>query len=246
MVKKSRKSREEWKIYKNVFDQFTERLIFKLITEGHFERLSIPIALGKEANIFLGETKTGENVIVKIYRLENCNFNKMYYYISSDPRFIGLENQKRKVVFSWVQREYRNLLLAREKIRVPTPLTFKHNVLVMEHIGEDDRSCLQLKNADVNNYEEMSEKIIKNMEKLIETGIIHGDLSEFNILVQNQEPIFIDFSQAMPVETIDGAEYLKRDIKNVVRYFKKVGVKLDQEEIETKLVKKLIEKIGEK
>jgi RIO kinase 1 len=217
MVRKSRKGREEWKTYKNVFDSFTERNIFTLSSKGYFNRLVSPLALGKEANIFIAEKDDGY-VIVKIYRLANCNFNKMFNYISTDPRFIGIENQKRKVIFTWVQREYRNLLTARNKIKVPTPLTFKDNILVMEMIGNPAE---QLKNDVPENIEEFFEKTIECMKELINAGLVHGDLSEFNILNDDGEPIFIDMSQSTTIKAYDAKELLVRDVQNITRFFSK-------------------------
>lgn len=221
MVRKSRKSREEWKIYNNVFDEFTKRNIFQLSTQGHFKDLDSPIALGKEANVFYAEKKDGTSVVVKIYRLENCNFNKMYSYISTDPRFVGLENQRRKVIFSWVQREYRNLLIAREKINVPIPLAFKDNILITSFIGNEEPAP-QLKDAQPKNPQEFLDKIIRNIKLLCDAGLVHGDLSNFNILNYEEEPIFIDFSQSMPITTQGAREYLERDIKNVLSSFKRI------------------------
>ena len=92
-------SKEKWKVYKNVFSEFSLRTLFKLSSEGHFEELEQPINMGKEANVFMGKTKEGTEVIIKIYRLENCNFNKMHEYIAADPRYLELSNQKRAIVF---------------------------------------------------------------------------------------------------------------------------------------------------
>ena len=217
MVRKSRKGRQEWKTYKNVFDSFTERNIYTLASKGYFKELTSPLALGKEANIFLAEKDDGY-VIVKIYRLENCNFNKMYSYISTDPRFIGLDNQKRKVIFSWVQREYRNLLTARDKIRVPTPIAFKDNILVMELIGD---VADQLKNDVPKDIDGFFEKVVAQMKLLLTAGLVHGDLSEFNILNDNGEPVFIDMSQSTTIKAFDAKELLERDVKNVLRFFSK-------------------------
>ena len=243
MVRKSRKSREEWKIYKNVFDQFTTRKLFDLASQGYIGELEQPVALGKEANIFLAHNKDDNPVIVKIYRLENCNFNKMHSYINSDPRFTGLENQKRKIVFSWVQREYRNLMIAREKIKVPTPILFRDNILLMEMIGEEEIAP-QLKDSEPENPKEFCEKIIKNIELLMDAGLVHGDLSDFNILNNNEEPIFIDFSQATPLKTHGAREMLERDIKNVLAHFKR-SLKPDTEKIKQKILKKFDELVSD-
>ncbi|MFT4304627.1 MAG: serine protein kinase RIO, partial [Candidatus Woesearchaeota archaeon] len=76
-------TREKFKTYGNVFDEFTLRNLFKLNSQGYFEDFLTPIALGKESNVFSAIRKDGKKVIVKIYRLENCDFNKMYDYIKA-------------------------------------------------------------------------------------------------------------------------------------------------------------------
>jgi len=235
MVRKSRKSRAEWKIYKNVFDSFTEKNLFLLSSQGHFVELNQPIALGKEANVFLARKKDDTHIIVKIYRLENCNFNKMFYYISADPRFLGLENQKRKVIFSWVQREYRNLLLAREQITVPTPIAFKDNILLMKLIGEDVPAP-KLKDHIPENPEKFFKKVIKRIKQLIDANLIHGDLSEFNILNHKNDPVFIDMSQSTPLKTQNSRELLERDLVNVCKFFNK-HMKVDVEAVKKDVFK---------
>lgn len=241
MVRKSRKGREEWKIYKNVFDSFTEKNIFSLSSQGYFEELIGPIALGKEANVFLASRKDDTFVAVKIYRLENCNFNKMYSYIRSDPRFNGLENQKRKVVFNWVQREYRNLLVARNKTRVPTPIAFKDNIIIMDFIGSEQEAAPMLKDSFPVKPIKFFEEVIEGIIGLLEAGIVHGDLSDFNILNHDESPVFIDMSQGTVLKDQDSENLLRRDLKNVFRAFR--TIKIDEEEITKRVVDKfLIEK----
>ena len=91
-------TREKFKTYGGVFDEFTNRTLFRLITRGHIEGLQSPISIGKEAQVFSALTKNNKKVAVKIYRLETCDFNRMYEYIRTDPRFDNLKKQRRKVI----------------------------------------------------------------------------------------------------------------------------------------------------
>ena len=224
-----RKSREEWKVYKNVFDNATLRNIHKLSSQGHFEELKSPVALGKESNVFIA-VKGKKRIIAKIYRVENCNFNKMYEYIAPDPRYAGIKKRRRLIIFSWVQREYRNLLKAREVIRVPAPIAVRDNVLLMELIGGRIPAPM-LKDSEMNNPGVFFEKVLGNVKKLYKAGMVHADLSEFNILNHEQEPVFIDWSQATTTRHPQADDFLRRDLKNIVKYFNKQGLRLDKEEV---------------
>jgi len=225
------RSREAWKTYGNVFDSFTIKNLQKLAAQGLFEELSTSVAIGKEANVFSAKTLEDSFVAVKIYRLENCNFNKMFTYIAQDPRYMHLKGDRRRIIFAWTQREYRNLMKAREVIRVPTPLAFKDNILITEYISEGDDAAPQLKDAYVDDYEKTFNQIIEMIKKLYKKGLVHGDLSAFNILMQDQQAVFIDFSQGTAVETPNAKELLRRDLEVLCAYFKKQGIKKDPEEI---------------
>ncbi len=228
------KEKEEWKTWGDVFDEFTFRTLFKLKSQGHFDKMLSPVSIGKESNVFTAE-KEGSFVIIKIYRLSVCDFNRMYDYIKFDARFLHLRKNRRKVVFSWTQREYRNLLKAREaNVRVPTPIAFMNNVLVEEFIG-DKAASPKLKDLLPRNKKKFFDKVVLYMERLNDIGLAHGDLSEYNILNFNDEPVFIDMSQATTRDSGRYDELLERDIKNMARFFNKIGLKTSEEDILTKI-----------
>jgi RIO kinase 1 len=226
----AKKSKEIWKVYKNVFDDFTTKLLFKLITQGIFEGLEGPVKIGKEANIFTALRKDSTRVIVKIYRLHSCNFNKMYDYIKLDPRFTNLKKKRREVIFAWVQREHRNLIKARAAgVRVPTALTSLYNIVVLEFIG-DEEIAMQLKDHRPLDREKFFDAVVENMRLLYKkAGIVHGDLSEFNILNYKEHPVFIDFSQSTTIDSPNAEELLERDVRNICRFFRKIGMKPDEQ-----------------
>lgn len=226
-----RKNREEWKIRDNVFDKFTKELLFKIESQGFFDELGSAIKLGKEANIFTARKRDGTWVIVKIYRLQNCNFNKMLEYLRHDPRYMDIRPGKRNMVFKWTEREYRNLLLAREHIKVPLPMKQAFNIIVMELIGNyDDDVSSQLKDDIPQDPDAFATLVLKNIDKLWKKAkLVHGDLSAFNILNHNQKPLFIDFSQSSPTNSPNAKDLLRRDLTNIASFFKKLGVIIDVE-----------------
>lgn len=230
-------TREKFKTYKGVFDNFTIQTISKLITQGYFEGIIGPISIGKEANVFSARTKDGKKVAIKIYRLETCDFNRMYEYIRYDPEFINIKKQRRKVVFAWAKREYRNLLKIRKLgVRVPKPIAVMNNVLIMEFIGNES-PALKLKDHIPENIEKFLEKTIKYMGLFHKNNYVHSDLSEYNILNYKDEPVFIDLSQTMPLNIPESSNYEQRDIKNITKFFNKYGIKITEQEFKEKMSK---------
>jgi len=237
MSKKS-KPKEEFKTWGDVFDRFTQRTVYKLISQGHFEGLESPISIGKESNVFSALKKDGTRVMVKIYRLETSDFNRMRDYIKDDPRYLKLKAGKRGVIFLWVQREYRNLMKAREaNVNVPTPMAFSNNVLVLEFVGDKGVIAPKLKDEIPKNPKDFFDKIITNMKKLHKAGLVHADLSAFNILNYNETPVFIDFSQCTTLESSRADEYLERDIKNICNFFRKLKLKVDEGKVKREVTK---------
>ncbi|MBW2973205.1 serine protein kinase RIO [Candidatus Woesearchaeota archaeon] len=229
-------TREKFKTLKNVFDTFTERNLFKLISQGYFEGLESPIFIGKEANVFTA-LKGRKRVIVKIYRLQTCDFKRMYDYIKFDPRFPNVRKQRRKTVFAWAKREYRNLMKAREAgVRVPTPIACMYNILVMEYIGGKEPAP-KIKDAFPKSPKKFFDAIVSGMRKLFKAGLVHADLSSFNILNHEEKPVFIDMSQTTPLEDPNSKQYLERDIRNICTFFKKRGMKAESEDIKKKIMR---------
>jgi len=230
-------NKEEWKVYGNVFSKHSLELLFKMSSQGYFENLESPVSVGKEANVFTAITKDRERIIAKIYRLENCNFSKMREYLITDPRYVSTTKNSRMIIFTWVQREYRNLMIAREVLKVPRPIAFKDNIILMEFIGDTDPAS-ELKGHPAADPKKFYAKVITNMKKLYSKGLIHGDLSPFNILNYNEEPVFIDFSQGTMKDATNAEELLRRDITNICTYFRKYFTitKDEEEKLYTKII----------
>ncbi len=245
------KYQERFRTASGVFDAFTNRNLFELQTKGHFDELVSPLKIGKEANVFLASANGGKKfVIVNIYRVQNCDFSGMYNYIKQDSRYETLKKNRREIIFAWVQREYKNLHCCYEKkVVVPEPLALKHNILVEELIGNEvsGEVALPLKDADPQDPEKFFEAIIVQLRLMYhKAGLVHGDLSAFNILnLQKtidgelvETPVLIDFSQCTLVKSRPSRELLERDIKNLISYFKKQRLSLDQDEVVARIMAK--------
>jgi len=228
-------SKNKFIAYENVFDESTLKNLYKLISQGYFDRIEGPIKIGKESNVFTVFYKK-EKRVVKIYRTA-ANFKKMYRYMHPDPRFAGIKGTKMTVVHAWARKEYRNLLKSLDKkVICPVPYAVHNNVLCMEYIGGSEPARLLYQHKP-KNPKKFYEKVIKEVKKMLDAKLVHADLSEFNILNFKEKPVIIDFSHAVDLRYPNVKELFKRDIYNLVRFFNKQGLKLDGEKELNKLWK---------
>jgi len=130
-------------------------------------------------------------------------------------------------------------MLAREVIKVPKPIAFKDNILLMEFIGDSDPAP-ELRNSPPKNPKKFYKDVIDNMQKLFKKGMIHGDLSPFNILNHNEKPVFIDFSQSTMTNADNAKELIVRDVKNICIYFRKFFEITEEDEL--KMYNKIVGK----
>ena len=232
-------TREKFKVYKNVFDEFTLQTLHKLSGQGHFDEIRSPVSIGKEANIFTA-AKGNDMVILKIYRVTACDFKRMYDYLKFDPRYTKIRRKLRQVIFTWVQREYHNLLIARKAgIAVPTPYACLNDVIVMEMIGDP---APKLKDLQPSEPHKFFDECMSYVRTLYSAKLVHADLSAFNILNFNDHPIFIDFSQATPIGNPLAEEYLMRDITNLSNHFRGLGIAFDAHVLFASLIPNLNKK----
>ena len=231
----ARRAREAFKVRDDVWDRYTLRVLHQLAARGLVDDETLsPVKIGKEGNVFTAESPAGR-IIVKIYRLETCDFNRMYSYLASDPRFYGLQKKRRKVIFAWARREYINLQKAYAAgVPVPEPLAWKDHVLLMRLIGTAGRPASQLKDIipGEGEVEDWYAQLVTAYRRLYHgAGLVHGDLSPFNILYDAGRLVLIDFSQAVPRSAPAARDAFLRDMRNLAAFFQKHGLAVSPREL---------------
>jgi RIO kinase 1 len=154
-------------------------------------------------------------------------------YLEGDPRFEGIANDKKAVVLAWTKKEFANLQRARAAgVRVPEPIAVQRNVLVMELVGHADDRARRLNEVDVENPETAYTVVREYMRRLYRAGLIHGDLSEYNMIVHDGELVVIDLGQAVTVHHPNAGEFLERDCVNVATFFTRQGLTVDPKDLQ--------------
>ncbi len=223
-----------------VFDKKTLHTFEKLISDGIINILDFPISTGKEGNVFRGITSKKKFVAVKVYRINTSTFKHISGYILGDPRFKSIRKSRKDIIYAWTKKEYKNLeRLNKIDVRAPKPIISINNVLVMEYIGDSKRAAPLMKDVKLKNPEEVFKILIDSISKMYKKAkLVHGDISAFNILMHDNKPYIIDLGQGVLTEHPNSQDFLKRDIHNIVSYFKKFGIRADENKIFEKIVKK--------
>lgn len=219
------KGSEAYKIMAEVFDRSTLFTLYRLANRGLFDELCGAVSTGKEANIFFARDREGNPRAIKIYRIATSDFRTMWRYLAGDPRFRRFRRERRHIVYIWATREFKNLQRAHDAgVAVPEPLDVKKNVLVMEFVGEEEVPYPRMKDCPPKNPGAMFEELFKTVKVLYDKAeLVHSDLSEYNVLV-TPKPVLIDFSMATDIANPMADEWLRRDLQNLVSYFRKLGV----------------------
>lgn len=199
-----------------------------LVKAGILESLGKPLGVGKESDVYDALTQNGERVAVKFHRLGRTSFRQT-------RRLRGYLLNRRHA--SWL---YQSRLAAEREIEalrlvypcgvsVPKPVGHNRHVVVM---GMIDGECL-FRIAELTNPEAILSEILENVRKAyVEADVIHGDLSEFNVvLTPDWNVLIIDWPQFIRTDHPNAEMILKRDLWNILKFFRrKFGVTEDLSE----------------
>lgn len=203
-----------------------------LVDLGVIDEVLRPLMAGKEAQVFL--VRAGEELrVAKVYKdVKHRSFKHRSTY--AEGRRVGNSRRQRAMEkrskygraeeeAAWRSAEVDAIYqLSAAGVRVPRPFDFVEGVLVMELIaGKDGEPAPRL--VDVEFTKKEAKKIffvlIAEVVKMLCAGLVHGDLSDFNVLITEDGPVIIDFPQAIDAAANNNAKrILIRDVKNLQQF----------------------------
>ena len=204
-----------------------------LVEEGVIEGVVRQLMSGKEAMVYVVRAG-GEPRCAKVYKeADQRSFRQAVDYtenrktknsrqaraMAKGTRF-GRQAQERAWQSAEVDALYR---LAAAGVRVPKPYNFHEGVLLMELVtDEDGNAAPRLNDVALSAAEalELHGRLIGEVVRMLCAGVVHGDLSEFNVLVAADGPVIIDLPQAVDAAGNNHApRMLVRDVDNLRRFF---------------------------
>lgn len=204
-----------------------------LMDLGVVDEVIRPLMSGKEAEVFL--VRKGDQMrVAKIYKeASRRSFKHRAEY--TEGRKVRNTRQARAMAKSsrygreeteaaWRTAEVDAIYkLQAAGVRVPEPFDYVEGVLVMELIcGKDGNPAPRLVDVqlDPDDAESMFHVLLTEVVKMLCAGIVHGDLSDFNVLLGPDGPVVIDFPQAVdPAHNNNARKLLVRDVRNLTSFF---------------------------
>jgi RIO kinase 1 len=221
------KRSEQMDSLEEVFDRSTLMTVYHMLNTGYIRKINGVARSGKEARLYWGIGQHRKTIAIKIYLTTSTQFKSgRMMYIEGDERFKGARRDTRSLVNLWALKEFRNLKQARAaKIRVPIPIKVQANVLLMEFIGRNGIPAPLLRETRLNHPARVYDKIAESVRRLFQKAeLVHGDLSEYNIMMVGTEPVLFDMAQAVPPSHPMARIFLERDLAQLNTYFSRIGV----------------------
>ncbi|MCD9471915.1 PA4780 family RIO1-like protein kinase [Photobacterium phosphoreum] len=204
-----------------------------LVEDGLVDDVLSQLMSGKEASVYVVRSG-GKICCAKVYKeIDQRSFKKAVTYregrkVRNSRRARAMEkgskfgrDEQEKV---WQQAEVDALsLLLKADVRAPIPYGCFDGVLLMELITDADGAVAPRLN-DITLTKEQALRdhalMIKYIKRMLCIGLIHGDLSEFNVLVDGQGPVIIDLPQAVDASANNNAKWMfERDVNNMAQYY---------------------------
>jgi RIO kinase 1 len=211
-----------------------------LVDDGMVDEVLYQLMSGKEAQVYV--VRCGDQArCAKVFKeSQKRSFKQAVEYqegrkVRNSRRARAMSKKTRygqkEQEDAWLNAEVDALYrLAAAGVRVPEPFGFVDGVLLMELVTDDDgKAAPRLDDVaftpeQARDYHSM---IIEEVVRMLSAGLIHGDLSEFNVLVEPEGPVIIDLPQAVNAAGNNSAErMLERDVDNMRRYFGKFAPEL--------------------
>ncbi|KAL4859577.1 Serine/threonine-protein kinase RIO1 [Chlorella vulgaris] len=223
------KDRSDRATVEQVLDPRTRMVLFKMLNRGLFSEINGCVSTGKEANVYHASAPDGAEMAIKVYKTAILVFKDRDRYVVGDSRFQRYcKSNPRKMVKLWAEKEMRNLArLHAAGIPSPKPLQLRMHVLVMEFLGTDGVAAPRLKDAGLppaRLRQAYTEMLVMMRTMYQKCHLVHADLSEYNILVHNNELYCIDVSQSVELDHPRAFDFLREDCLHVNDYFRRGGV----------------------
>jgi RIO kinase 2 len=186
------------------------------VKAGVLEAFGKPLGVGKEADVYDALNPKEERIAIKFQRLGRISFRQTIRKRSYTTKRANWLFQSRRAA----HKEFQALkLVFPKKVAVPEPISQNRHAIVMGMI--EGAELAEWK--EIPKPEKVLKEILRNVRKAyLKAGVIHADLSEYNVILKpNMHILIIDWPQYVTRKHPNAQQLLTRDVKNVLTYFKR-------------------------
>jgi len=190
-----------------------------LVKANVIEAFGKPLGVGKESDVYDALTPDGRQVALKFHRLGRTSFKKTKLKRDYTAKYSYTPDWHQQSRIA-AKKEYNALKLLYPKgVAVPEPIKQTRHVLVMGMI----EGAELFRQPELSDAQAVYNEILVNVKRAYrDAHLIHGDLSPFNIILQqSQHILIIDWPQSVSTKHPNAEELLERDLQNVITFFQR-------------------------
>ncbi|SDJ45884.1 serine/threonine-protein kinase RIO2 [Natronorubrum texcoconense] len=197
-----------------------------LVEQDTISEFGSPLGVGKESDVY--EVKSYKPHALKYHREGYTNFREVHKErdYTSDNEHVSWMYTARKAA----EREYDILEELYPDVSVPRPIGQNRHAIVMEKMDGVELSRTKLEDAQVLGVLDL---LVREVARAYEEGYVHADMSEYNVFVSEEGVKVFDWPQAVPTDHENADEFLRRDLTNIVGYFRRKYPKHVPDELES-------------
>ena len=196
--------------YALIFNGLDSLALHALSGRGSLRALGSLIGEGKEAQVFEGLGLAP--VAIKFHHVGQRSFNSVR---------LNRDYLPERTHCPWIfasrlsaEQEFEALTRLQSRVSVPEPIAIERHAIVMDLIGGTT-----LNRAPIDDPEAVLERILDAVREAYRLGVIHNDLSEFNVMIDEDRVVLIDWPQWVGPDHPNSRAILERDLDNILTFF---------------------------
>jgi RIO kinase 1 len=225
-----------WRLKSGTLDMHEagyETAVESILSSGLVTEIVGLISSGKEADVYAARYK-GAPIVVKVYRLYRTSHR------GGSPVKLDATGRLAAHEFEMTMQAWKG------GVRVPTPAGRVENMFSMRYLGDEGGPAPRLKEVVLDDPEDFLGRVLSGVEGLAKSGVVHSDLSPYNILVFQGEPWFIDLSEAIRVDRTGHVTWkrlhsatlaLESGLSAIQVYFRRYHLEFETEPLVSRIIK---------
>lgn len=196
------------------FEGYDALALRALVEQDTITEFGSPLGVGKESDVY--EVRSYKPLALKYHREGYTNFREVHKErdYTADNEHVSWMYTARKAA----EREYDILEELYPDVAVPQPIGQNRHAIVMEKMDGVELSRTRLEDDQVLGVLDL---LVSEIDRAYAHGYVHADMSEYNVFVNEAGVTIFDWPQAVPMDHENADEFLRRDLTNIVGYFRR-------------------------